>query len=114
VRFLIDAQLPPLLVRYLAESGHQAEHVGDVGLLTAPDRAIWSYALEWNAALITKDEDFITMRALSVHGPSIIWVRLGNTTRRALLSRFSAVFPDIVAALQRGETVIEISGERDD
>jgi predicted nuclease of predicted toxin-antitoxin system len=100
-------------VRYFADSGHQADDGGNVGLLTAPEGAIWCYALEWSAALITKDEDFITMRALSVHGPSIIWVRLGNTTRRALLSRLSAVFPDIVAALQRGETVIEISGERD-
>jgi predicted nuclease of predicted toxin-antitoxin system len=113
VRFLVDAQLPPLLARYLAESGHQAEHVGDVGLLTASDRTIWNYAIEWNAVLITKDEDFITMRALSAVGPAIVWIRLGNTTRRALLDRFRDAFPAVIAGLQRGETVIEISGKHD-
>jgi predicted nuclease of predicted toxin-antitoxin system len=35
VRFLIDAQLPPALARYLAALGHDAKHVSDVGLLMA-------------------------------------------------------------------------------
>ena len=61
------------------------------------------------AALITKDEDFVTMRALNMRGPAIVWVRLGNTTRRKLLARVSAMQAAILAALQRGETVIEVS-----
>ena len=32
MRFLFDAQLPPALARLLADRGHVAEHVGDVGL----------------------------------------------------------------------------------
>ena len=49
------------------------------------------------------------MRALNPKGPAIVWVRLGNTTRKELLARFSTVLAAIVAALQRGETVIEVS-----
>ena len=109
VRFLIDAQLPPLLARYLTESGHASEHVAEVGLATARDRDIWDYALANGAVLVTKDEDFIMMRALNPKGPAIVWVRLGNTTRKELLARFSTVLAAIVAALQRGETVIEVS-----
>lgn len=110
MRFLIDAQLPPALVRYLISLGHEAEHVGDLGLLTAGDERIWRHASESGAVLVTKDEDFVTMRALSKHGgPAIIWVRIGNTTRRVLLERFAAHFPALLEALHRGETVIQIS-----
>jgi len=60
--------------------------------------------------LITKDENFVTMRALRADGPAVVWVRIGNTTRRALLTRFSAVQAAIFSALERGETVVEVSG----
>ena len=70
---------------------------------------MWHRAATDGAALITKDEDFIMMRALNATGPAVIWVRLGNTTRRHLLVRFSAMLPAILAALEKGETVIEVS-----
>jgi predicted nuclease of predicted toxin-antitoxin system len=113
VRFLVDAQLPPLLARHLINSNHQAEHVSDVGLSTARDRDIWEYALTNGAVLITKDEDFVTMRAFNANGPAIVWIRLGNTTRHELLTRFSAIQTSIFAALERGETIVEISSPPD-
>jgi len=106
---LIDAQLPPALARQLVASGHEAVHVSEIGLLTARDRDIWSHAAATGAVLITKDEDFVTMRALNNSGAAVVWVRLGNTTRRALLGRFAEVFPTILAALERGDTILEIS-----
>ena len=109
MRFLVDAQLPPALARRLAALGHEVEHVGDVGLLTASDERIWDYAAAAGAVLVTKDEDFVTMRALSKHGgPAVIWVRMGNTTKQALIARFDAAFVAIIEALKRGETVIQI------
>lgn len=107
--FLIDAQLPPALIRVLNASGQEAVHVGDIGLLQARDRDIWQRAAAMRAVLVTKDEDFIVMRALDARGPAVVWVRLGNAKKQALLMRFNAVLPRIVAALERGETVIEIS-----
>jgi predicted nuclease of predicted toxin-antitoxin system len=109
VRFLIDAQLPPGLVGYLTAQGHEAEHVADIALATASDRRIWDRAVATGAVLITKDEDFVTMRALSrAGGPAIVWVRVGNTTRSALISVFGSVLPEILEAIERGETVIQI------
>ena len=32
MRFLVDAQLPPALARMIAEAGHEADHVIDVGV----------------------------------------------------------------------------------
>ena len=46
MRFVVDAQLPPALARLLAQRGHHAEHVADIGLRNANDTPIWRYALE--------------------------------------------------------------------
>jgi predicted nuclease of predicted toxin-antitoxin system len=53
-------------LRRLAEQGHVAEHVADVGLLSASGSEIWRYAIEHDAALISKDEDFPCSPAISV------------------------------------------------
>ena len=109
MRFLIDAQLPPALARHLTSLGHTAEHVVDVGLLNAGDERIWEHATAVGAVLVTKDEDFVTMRALTKRaGPAVVWVRIGNTTKRALIGRFGAALSKVIEALERGETVIQI------
>ena len=43
--FLVDAQLPPGLARWLADQGHSAQHVNDLGLAGAEDSVIWNHAL---------------------------------------------------------------------
>ena len=108
MRFIIDAHLPPALAVWLRTQGHLAEHVGDRGLQSASDQQVWSFAHETGAAIITKDEDFAQRKTLSTAGPAVIWIRLPNTRRRDLLMWFAAALPNILAALQRGETLIEI------
>jgi predicted nuclease of predicted toxin-antitoxin system len=41
VKILIDAQLPPGLKLMLAEAGHKALYVVDVGLRDADDGQVW-------------------------------------------------------------------------
>ena len=57
MRFLVDAQLPPALARWLTSKGQEAQHVADVGLASAPDKEIWNYALAVGAVIVWKDED---------------------------------------------------------
>jgi predicted nuclease of predicted toxin-antitoxin system len=108
MRFLIDAQLPPGLARYLMEQGHEAEHVADVGLRDAEDTTIWDYAASHGASIITKDEDFATRVALGWPGPALVWLRVGNCSKRALLDWLIPLFPGIVADLERGERLVEV------
>jgi predicted nuclease of predicted toxin-antitoxin system len=49
------------------------------------------------------------MRALHSEGPAVVWVRFGNTTKRQFLVRFGETLPSIISALERHETVIELS-----
>ena len=58
--------------------------------------------------VVTKDEDFAVHQLLH-GGPSIIWVRIGNTRRAELLRRFDAGLPEIIVALERGETLVEVT-----
>jgi predicted nuclease of predicted toxin-antitoxin system len=107
-RFLVDAQLPPALARWLVERQYIAEHVFDLGMAGADDRDIWAYAQQVGAVIITKDEDFAERRARVGVGPSIVWVRVGNVSRRDLLTWFQFRLAVIVEALGRGETLVEI------
>ena len=69
---------------------------------------IWDYAVKVGATIVTKDEDFSQRRNLVIQGPPIIWIRLPNTRRVALLIWFERMFPDILAAFERGEYLVEI------
>lgn len=108
MRFLVDAQLPPTLARRIESLGHIAEHVADRGLATATDDEIRQYAASVSAVIVTKDEDFAIRRLLTQEGPSVVWIRTGNTRRVELLRRMEAEFSTIVSALERGDTLIEV------
>lgn len=108
MRFLVDAQLPPGLARWLVAEGHEAAHVLDHGLESADDGAVWRHAESVGAVILTKDEDFAARRIRANEGPAVVWIRVGNTHRRALLDWFRAALPDVLVALDRGDRLVEI------
>lgn len=108
MRFLVDAQLPPALARWLTARGHQAEHVFDLGRDAATDKWIWSHAAAVGAVIVTKDEDFVVLRTLDAGGPTVVWVRLGNTTNRQLFESLEPVWPAVVQALAQAEKLVEV------
>ncbi|MBF0284406.1 MAG: DUF5615 family PIN-like protein [Magnetococcales bacterium] len=109
MRYLIDAQLPPALARWLSAMEHQeAEHVFDVGLADAEDAVIWSHALRTGTVIVTKDDDFVKRSHLTHDGPPNVWIRGGNTSRQSLLIWFGNMLPAMEKALAAGEKVVEI------
>jgi len=108
MRFLVDAQLPPALARLLASHGHIAEHVADGGLRDADDSPIWNYAMQNGAVIVTKDEDFPHRLRQSDIAPVIGWLRIGNTSRRALLQWFEPLIPQVEAFVLQGDRLIEV------
>lgn len=109
IRFLVDAQLPPALARLLTDAGYQAEHVYDIGLGEASDRVIWNYATQKDAIIITKDEDFVTLSNVSSNAPPVVWVRVGNIGKQALLRWMVPMLTRIVSEIESGEKLIEIA-----
>lgn len=108
MRFLVDAQLPPALARVLASHGHEASHVYDLGMHKATDTDIWQLALDQDAVLVTKDEDFAHRLRQGTRGPIIVWLRVGNTSRKGLLHWFEPLLPRILSLVDQGERLIEV------
>jgi len=108
VIFLIDAQLPPALARWLVEQGHTADHVDDLGLLEAEDVAIWNHAVLNGAIIVTKDEDFAERTARTNAGPVIVWLRIGNATNRALMQWLTPRWSEITELLGAGNRLVEV------
>ena len=108
MKILIDAQLPPGLKLMLAEAGHEAHHVVDVGLRDADDAQVWGYAVREGTVILTKDEDFASRRLREPDGPTIVWLRVGNCSRAALLRWLTPLLSSIEALVAAGESVIEV------
>ena len=106
--FIVDAQLPPALATALRDMGYDVQAVREIGLRDAEDAEIWSYALDNNAAIITKDQDFAD-RLLLVKGPPVIvWLRIGNTSNRRLLEWLLPLWKDILQRVEAGERLVEV------
>ena len=107
MRLLIDEQLPPALAGELRSAGHEADHLRDVGLGGATDALIRAHAVRIGAVILTKDEDFVS---IGKEPPlAVVWIRLGNVSNTALWSALEPILPAIVAALVRGERLIEVT-----
>lgn len=108
MQLLVDAQLPPALARLLREHGHTAEHVTEIGPADASDRDIWRYALEHEAVIVTKDEDFADLVTIGREAPPVVWVRTGNTRRSVLLAWFEPHIDQIEKMVASGHRLIEL------
>ena len=109
MKFLVDAQLPPALARWLVVEGYRAEHVMDIEMDAASDAAIWRCAARIGATILTKDEDFAILRTERRNSrPAIVWLRVGNTRRGELLRWFEPLLPRVIDRLERGEKLIEV------
>lgn len=106
MKFLIDAQLPPGLCRWFEARGSDAAHVVELGLGAASDVEIAERAVAENLILVSKDEDFLMLRLPDRF--TLIWLRCGNTTNRALSLWMDERWGRVAALLDNGERLIEL------
>ena len=103
MKFLVDAQLPPGLCSWLRARGHEAEHVGAGAI---PDEEIARRAEAQGAILISKDEDFRTLRLPDRF--ALLWLRCGNVTNAALAEWLEVRWDQVERWLAEGERFIEL------
>lgn len=108
MNFLVDAQLPPALARWISSQGHHATHIFDIGLQAANDPLIWERARSEKTVIISKDEDFVDYWLLSLAPVQLVWVRKGNCSNRALLDWLKPLWPSVVRRLEQGERLIKL------
>jgi predicted nuclease of predicted toxin-antitoxin system len=108
MRFLVDAQLPPALARWLGERGFAATPVRERGLRDSDDGSIWNFATEGGWTVLTKDEDFVARCVSNPAAPPVVWLRIGNCTNRVLFGWLEPLLPEIKTRLNAGEKIIEV------
>jgi predicted nuclease of predicted toxin-antitoxin system len=108
VNFLVDHQLPPALARFLETQGHTARHVRELGFKEAEDSVIWRHAAANDLAVVSKDQDFYFFATSPGATGKLVWVRMGNCRKQALLETFELRLPQIVGAFATGSRIVEI------
>lgn len=85
MNILLDMNLPPTWVEFLAAHGVDAVHWSTVGDPRAPDSALMAWALANDHVVFTHDLDFGVLLALSgASGPSVLQVRTLDVTPEAI------------------------------
>ncbi len=104
-QILVDENLPPGLTKVFALAGIPTQHVFDLGLGGGSDRELWNQAVLLEAAIATKDADFIDLAAIRNDGQVVLF-KVGNMRIGDAL-RFAAHHAEMIAEfLVSGDQVI--------
>ena len=71
-------------------------------------RRIGDYAVLNQAVIVTRDEYFPHRLRQRSRGPVVVWLRIGNTSRKALLQWLEPLLPQIIQLLDQGDRLIEV------
>jgi len=111
VKFLLDAQLPPVLQRVMSREGYETVHAKDINLVPSEDSDIRDYALKHGFVVISKDDDFAAYAIEPKYNLNLIWVRTGNCKNKVLIDVLLANLPACVDLILAGNPLVEISFE---
>jgi predicted nuclease of predicted toxin-antitoxin system len=90
MKFLVDAQLPVRLARFLQNAGHDTIHTRDLPEHNAtPDAVINLISLQDQRIVITKDSDFVQSFLLQNQPYKLLLITTGNIKNSDLESLFA-------------------------
>lgn len=114
MRLIIDMNLSPVTAIFLRKHGHDAWHLLERQMHRLSDEEIVELAQAESRCIITEDLDFGRILSLQrLRHPSVVIIRLGNTTNEIINAALAPVLEDNADALIAGAIlVIEPDGVR--
>lgn len=107
MKFLVDECLSPATARALADAGHDAVHVTDLGLGGHPDDAVMAAARTGGRVIVSADTDCGELLARSSATlPSVILFRGAEVAPVALAGLLLANLDRFDEDLERGAVVV--------
>ena len=107
MRFLADAGISPRTVEFSRELGHEAVHVGTLGLQRGPDLELVERARGDGSVVLTFDLDVGDILALGVlDKPSVILFRLAGERAESVNRHLSTVLDERREALEAGALLL--------
>ncbi len=106
MKFLVDAQLPMSLARFLRERGFDAIHTLELADKNqTDDLTINEISLAEKRVVITKDSDFYNSYEAKQEPFKLLYLTMGNIHNRDLLHLFEANLLLLIHSLQNGDAV---------
>ncbi len=103
MKFIVDAQLPKSLARFLSEHGFDAIHTLDLPRKNITnDLQINSLSINENRVVISKDADFYNSYTARKEPYKLLYLTTGNISSKNLLNLFDKNLLLVVHALQNG------------
>jgi predicted nuclease of predicted toxin-antitoxin system len=85
MKLLFDENLSPKLSGFLGPLFPDSTHVRECGLRGQSDVDVWEYARAKGFTIVSKDSDLQMRSLLYGHPPKVVWLRIGNCTRKHLI-----------------------------
>ncbi|MFT4009396.1 MAG: DUF5615 family PIN-like protein [Nocardioidaceae bacterium] len=99
MKFLVDAQLPPKLAKFLIDHEHDAVHVLTLPAdVRTPDPDVSAAADEQGRVVVSKDDDFRHSHTTTGTPAKLLMVRTGNISNKDLFQLIESRLADIEAA----------------
>lgn len=108
MKLLLDENLPESLCQHLAEVFPLILHIRQVGMVGAPDSAVWEYALKHGFTVVSKDSDFVDRALMSTVSGKVIWIRLGNSSTANLHLLLRNRLDEIRSFSHSSDAILEI------
>ncbi|MGI8501218.1 MAG: DUF5615 family PIN-like protein [Hassallia sp.] len=109
MKFLVDAQLPVRLARFLQASGYDTIHTRDLPQQNATlDNEINAISIQQSRILITKDSDFVNSFLTLGQPYKLLLIATGNINNSELEALFSANLQSVIELFNQ-HSYIEIS-----
>jgi predicted nuclease of predicted toxin-antitoxin system len=109
MEFIIDAQLPLALKKWLKAQGVDVIHTRDLPLENfTDDFEVIRVAQAQGRIVISKDSDFFKHHLLKGEPDRILMITTGNIVNKELLRLFELNFNTILSMFEKGSKVIEM------
>lgn len=106
MKFIVDAQLPKRLARWLAARGHDVLHTLDLPEQNrTQDADITALACREHRIVVTKDADFVDSFLLQGRPPKLLLIATGNISNQALERLLTQNIAEIESAFASSQFV---------
>lgn len=86
MKLLLDENLSRRIVPFLQIAFPGSSQVALLGLETATDAEIWRHAKENGFVVVSRDSDFHERSLVEGHPPQVVWLKIPNRSKTAVLN----------------------------
>lgn len=86
MKLLLDENLSRRIVPFLQTAFPGSSQVALLGMESASDEDIWRYARANDFVIVSRDSDFQERSLVAGHPPQVIWLKIPNRSKTAVLN----------------------------